>query len=47
MTINIPLIPILDVIVCLSQMIVLPIVTWMRLILWIIVGLIIYWFYGF
>ena len=42
----VPLIPILGAVVCLAQMVSLPFVTWMRLILWTAVGLIVYFTYS-
>ncbi|MDR0912435.1 MAG: amino acid permease [Methanobrevibacter sp.] len=42
-----PLIPILAIVICLSQMIALPVATWLRLLIWMLIGLIIYGIYGF
>ncbi len=42
----VPLIPILGVLICLSQMLALPLDTWLRLIVWMIIGFIIYFTYG-
>ncbi|MCL1867875.1 MAG: amino acid permease [Paludibacter sp.] len=42
----VPLVPILGAVVCLAQMISLPFDTWMRLIIWMAIGLIIYFVYG-
>lgn len=42
----VPLVPILGVVVCLLQMLALPGDTWLRLILWMILGLIIYFGYS-
>ncbi|MDR0913424.1 MAG: amino acid permease, partial [Methanobrevibacter sp.] len=42
-----PLVPILGIAICLAQMIALPVPTWERLIIWMILGLIIYGLYGF
>ncbi|SMC45753.1 amino acid permease [Moheibacter sediminis] len=42
----VPLIPILGILVCFFMMAFLPLDTWMRLILWMIVGLDVYLFYG-
>jgi APA family basic amino acid/polyamine antiporter len=42
----VPLVPFLGAIVCFSQMISLPFDTWMRLIIWMAIGLIIYFVYG-
>jgi APA family basic amino acid/polyamine antiporter len=42
----VPLVPILGVVVCLSMMIPLGLETWMRLIIWLVVGLCIYFGYG-
>lgn len=43
----VPLIPILGIVTCLSQMIFLPAITWLQLILWLVVGLLIYFLYGY
>ncbi len=42
----VPLIPILGIIVCLSMMLALPGDTWLRLAIWMGIGLAIYFFYG-
>lgn len=42
----VPLIPVLGILVCFFMMAFLPLDTWMRLILWMIVGLDVYLFYG-
>ncbi|MCL2596652.1 MAG: amino acid permease [Paludibacter sp.] len=42
----VPVVPVLGAIVCLSQMISLPLDTWLRLIIWMAIGLIIYFLYG-
>jgi basic amino acid/polyamine antiporter, APA family len=42
----VPLIPILGALICLIQMAALPIDTWLRLIIWFAIGLIIYFTYG-
>lgn len=42
----VPLIPILGVLICLSQMLALPLDTWLRLIVWMIIGFVIYFTYG-
>ena len=42
----VPFVPILGALICLAQMIALPFDTWMRLIIWLIIGLFIYFFYG-
>ncbi len=41
-----PWVPILGTIVCLAQMVALPFDTWLRLIIWMAIGLAIYFFYG-
>jgi APA family basic amino acid/polyamine antiporter len=41
-----PWIPIAGALVCLAQMIALPFDTWIRLIVWLAIGLAIYFFYG-
>ena len=40
----VPLVPILGILICLSQMIALPVDTWLRLIIWMAIGVIIYFF---
>lgn len=42
----VPLVPVLGILVCFFMMAFLPLDTWMRLILWMIVGLDVYLFYG-
>jgi APA family basic amino acid/polyamine antiporter len=42
----VPLIPILGVITCLAQMAALPLGTWLRLVIWMIMGFFIYFLYG-
>lgn len=42
----VPLFPILGMLICLAQMIALPFDTWMRLIIWMAIGITIYFFYG-
>jgi len=41
-----PWVPILGAVICLSQMLGLPLTTWIRLIVWLAVGLAIYFGYG-
>jgi basic amino acid/polyamine antiporter, APA family len=41
-----PWLPILGALMCLAQMIFLPIATWVRLIVWLVIGLLIYFGYG-
>jgi len=43
---GLPWIPIAGALVCLAQMVALPFDTWMRLIVWLAIGLGIYFFYG-
>jgi APA family basic amino acid/polyamine antiporter len=43
----VPLIPILGVLSCMSLMVFLPWVTWVRFGLWLVVGMVVYFFYGF
>jgi APA family basic amino acid/polyamine antiporter len=42
----VPYIPIAGAAICLIQMLSLPLDTWLRLIIWFAIGLIIYFFYG-
>ena len=42
----VPLIPVLGALICLIQMFALPLDTWIRLIIWMILGFVIYFFYG-
>ncbi len=41
-----PLFPVLGIISCLYLMLSLPVLTWLRFLIWLDIGLIIYWFYG-
>ena len=43
----VPLVPILGAFICVAQMVALPFDTWMRLVLWMVIGILIYRFYGF
>ena len=42
----VPLVPILGIVICLSQMLALPLDTWIRLIVWFAIGMVIYFAYG-
>jgi APA family basic amino acid/polyamine antiporter len=42
----VPVLPILGVIVCLAEMVALPLDTWIRLFAWMVIGFAIYFFYG-
>ncbi|MCO5234031.1 MAG: amino acid permease [Chitinophagales bacterium] len=42
----VPLVPILGVLVCLFMMVFLPLDTWIRLIVWMVIGFDVYYFYG-
>ena len=42
----VPLVPILGILVCVTMMVFLPLDTWLRLIAWLVVGLVIYFTYG-
>ena len=42
----VPVIPVLGAVICLAQMISLPWATWLRLILWMLLGMVIYFVYG-
>ncbi len=43
----VPFVPIMGIIICLSQMFALPFDTWVRLIAWMAIGLVIYFLYGY
>jgi basic amino acid/polyamine antiporter, APA family len=43
----VPFVPIVGVILCFSQMVFLPPSTWIRLVIWLIIGLAIYFGYGY
>jgi len=43
---NVPWVPILGILFCVALMLGLPRVTWLRLLVWLVVGLVIYLFYG-
>ncbi|MFL9868067.1 amino acid permease [Paraburkholderia fungorum] len=43
---GVPVIPVLGILFCLLLMAGLPLVTWLRLFVWLVIGLVIYWFYG-
>jgi APA family basic amino acid/polyamine antiporter len=42
----VPVVPILGIATCLVMMVSLPIETWIRLYIWLVAGLLIYYFYG-
>ena len=41
-----PWVPILGALICLAQMLGLPLTTWIRLVVWLVIGLAIYFGYG-
>jgi basic amino acid/polyamine antiporter, APA family len=43
---NVPWVPLLGIVFCLLLMAGLPLVTWMRLIIWLVIGLVVYFGYG-
>jgi basic amino acid/polyamine antiporter, APA family len=43
---NVPWVPLLGILFCLLLMAGLPLVTWMRLIVWLVIGLVVYFVYG-
>ncbi len=43
----VPVVPLFGIAICLSQMIALPLDTWMRLIIWMVIGLVIYFTYSY
>jgi APA family basic amino acid/polyamine antiporter len=42
----VPVVPILGILTCAVMMVSLPAATWIRLIVWLVIGFVIYWFYG-
>lgn len=42
----VPFVPIMGILICLAQMVALPTDTWMRLIIWMAIGIVIYFTYG-
>lgn len=42
----VPFVPIAGAVICIAQMLALPFDTWMRLIVWMLIGLVVYFFYG-
>jgi len=42
----VPLLPMLSILCCLVLMLSLPLETWLRFVLWLVIGLAIYFFYG-
>jgi APA family basic amino acid/polyamine antiporter len=42
----VPIFPILGVILCIALMLSLPVLTWIRFFVWLVIGLVIYFFYG-
>ncbi len=42
----VPIFPILGVILCIALMLSLPVLTWIRFLVWLVIGLVIYFFYG-
>jgi APA family basic amino acid/polyamine antiporter len=43
---GVPIVPVLGILFCLLLMVGLPLVTWMRLVVWLVIGLIVYFSYG-
>ena len=43
---GVPLVPLLGIAFCVLLMAGLPLITWARLLIWLAIGLVIYWFYG-
>jgi APA family basic amino acid/polyamine antiporter len=41
-----PIIPVLGILSCLYLMLSLPVITWVRFLVWLDIGMLIYWFYG-
>jgi APA family basic amino acid/polyamine antiporter len=42
----VPFVPVAGALVCILQMAALPLATWLRLIIWLVIGLMVYFFYG-
>ena len=42
----VPVFPILGIILCIALMLSLPVLTWIRFIVWLLIGLVIYFFFG-
>jgi APA family basic amino acid/polyamine antiporter len=43
---GVPVVPVLGILFCLLLMVGLPLVTWMRLVVWLVIGMVIYVSYG-
>ncbi|MDN0084742.1 amino acid permease [Crenobacter sp. SG2305] len=43
---GVPVVPVLGILLCLLLMVGLPLVTWLRLVVWLVIGMIFYFFYG-
>jgi APA family basic amino acid/polyamine antiporter len=43
---SVPWVPILGILFCLALMLGLPLVTWLRLVVWLVIGLVVYFLYG-
>jgi APA family basic amino acid/polyamine antiporter len=41
-----PWVPLLGALICFAQMLALPLTTWIRLVVWLAIGLVIYFAYG-
>jgi basic amino acid/polyamine antiporter, APA family len=41
-----PIVPVLGIVSCLYLMLSLPVITWVRFLVWLDIGILIYWFYG-
>jgi APA family basic amino acid/polyamine antiporter len=42
----VPFVPVAGGLVCIAQMAALPLTTWLRLLIWLVIGLVVYFFYG-
>jgi len=43
---GVPFVPVMGALICLAQMVGLPLATWERLVIWLAIGLAVYFFYS-
>nr|WP_307813155.1 amino acid permease C-terminal domain-containing protein [Ktedonobacter sp. SOSP1-52] len=43
---GVPVVPILAMLVCLGLMLYLPVITWIRFVIWLVLGIAVYFLYG-